>query len=101
MTLALLDAGLPMDCLVTGTTCMITKEGDIYLEPTTDEIKEARSSHTFVFSSKSEEVLFCDSTGNFTPEEYFVCLDTAKIGCAAITNFCLLAVERKLSARLK
>ncbi|RUS34238.1 ribosomal protein S5 domain 2-type protein [Jimgerdemannia flammicorona] len=88
-TMALLDAGIPMNALVGSVTCMVGKEdGEILMDPTMEELSRARSIHTFAFDSASRTsvmmdenggkgtsggvVLYSESTGDFTEDEWWL-----------------------------
>ncbi|KAI8899546.1 ribosomal protein S5 domain 2-type protein [Globomyces pollinis-pini] len=69
MVLALLDAGVPMKSTGAAVTCLINKDGELLLDPTALELKDAQSTHTFVFDQSSLSCIAIHSTGLFTEEE--------------------------------
>ena len=69
MNVALLDCGVPMKSTCSGVTCMIHKDGRMLLDPTSLELEDNQSIHTFVFESASGNCLAMHSTGIFTKQE--------------------------------
>ncbi|KAF9560086.1 Exosome component 5, partial [Mortierella alpina] len=115
--LALLDAGIPLQSILGSVTCMIDSETDeILLDPTTEELARSRSTHVFVFDNKTSiagsgnkdqakdqdqdslegAVLYSDSTGIFTEQEYFECARVGFKAAQAVHGFIRTAVEKKL-----
>ncbi|KAJ3054747.1 Exosome component 5 [Rhizophlyctis rosea] len=94
--LALMDAGIPLRSVITAVSCMVDKEGEVFLDPTALELKEAQSTHTFAFDNVSGGVVSCESTGVFTEEEYESCYDICKQGSDAIERFLRHALQKKL-----
>ncbi|KAF9915792.1 Exosome component 5 [Lobosporangium transversale] len=118
--LALLDAGIPLKSILGSVTCMIdAQSSEILLDPTTEELSRARSTHVFVFDNKSSvqseqgkmnvdtddqeagtsslaAVLFSDSTGMFTEQEYFECAHFCFKASQAVHGFIRTAVQKKL-----
>ncbi|KAI7903374.1 ribosomal protein S5 domain 2-type protein [Cokeromyces recurvatus] len=98
ITLALLDAGIPMKQMAGAITVMIDeKTNDLVLDPTLAELENAKSTHTFAFDNVHEKpfVLLSDSDGVFSEEEYFSCHDLAFEAVEKIHGFLRLAVESK------
>ncbi|RUP50164.1 ribosomal protein S5 domain 2-type protein [Jimgerdemannia flammicorona] len=112
-TMALLDAGIPMNALVGSVTCMVGKEdGEILMDPTMEELSRARSIHTFAFDSASRTsvmmdenggkgtsggvVLYSESTGDFTEDEYFGCMSLCQQATHKVHGFVRTAVEKKI-----
>ncbi|KAF9171506.1 Exosome component 5 [Mortierella sp. AD011] len=116
--LALLDAGIPLKSILGSVTCIIdSKTNQILLDPTTEELVLAKSTHVFVFDNKTSvpstqqendnmdqdnadsalgAVLFSDSTGLFTEEEYFECAQVCFKATQAVHGFIRTAVQKKL-----
>ncbi|KAG0209980.1 Exosome component 5 [Mortierella sp. GBA30] len=116
--LALLDAGIPLKSILGSVTCMIDSEtNEILLDPTTEELARSKSTHVFVFDNKTSiangikdqdqdsetnedsleaAVLFSDSTGLFTEQEYFECARVAFKAAQAVHGFIRTAVQKKL-----
>ncbi|KAG0337511.1 Exosome component 5 [Podila humilis] len=112
--LALLDAGIPLNSILGSVTCIIdAQSNEILLDPTTEELAQAKSVHVFVFDNKSSiaqagvdtnmdqdellaNVLFSDSTGSFTEEEYFECSLICFKAAQTVHGFIRTAVEKKL-----
>lgn len=72
ITLALLDAGIPMAHMAAAITTMIDrKTNELVLDPTAVELENAKSVHTFAFDNASTKpkVLLSDSEGLFSQDE--------------------------------
>lgn len=59
-----------MKRIVSSISCIVTDDGDLYLDPTSEELAKCRSSHLFVFDN-NDCLVACDSLGDFTDEEVF------------------------------
>ncbi|KAF9277339.1 ribosomal protein S5 domain 2-type protein [Linnemannia elongata] len=110
--LALLDAGIPLKSILGAVTCIVDAEtNQILLDPTTQELANAKSTHTFVFDNKSSitsdskqedkeavevATLYSDSTGLFSEEEYFECAQICYKAVQAVHGFIRTAVQKKL-----
>ncbi|GJJ72605.1 exosome complex component RRP46 [Entomortierella parvispora] len=111
--LALLDAGIPLNSILGSVTCIVDeKSGEILLDPTTEELSQAKSTHVFVFDNKSSisttgaaamdldsessPILFSDSTGLYTEEEYFKCANICHKAAQTVHGFIRTAVQKKL-----
>ncbi|KAF9092634.1 Exosome component 5 [Mortierella sp. GBA35] len=111
--LALLDAGIPLKSILGSVTCVIDADSnEILLDPTTQELANAKSTHIFVFDNKPSitttynvdddenlveaAVLYSDSTGLFTEDEYFECARIAYKAAQAVHGFIRTAVQKKL-----
>ncbi|KAF9105744.1 Exosome component 5 [Mortierella sp. AM989] len=109
--LALLDAGIPLKSILGSVTCIIDSQtNQILLDPTNEELALAKSTHVFVFDNKTSisdmdvdstesslgAVLFSDSTGLFTEDEYFECVNVCFKAAQAVHGFLRTAVQRKL-----
>ncbi|CAI2193756.1 19449_t:CDS:2, partial [Funneliformis geosporum] len=68
-TIALINAGIPMKDLVAAVSCVVNKDDKILLDPTAQEMENAKSIHTFAFDRTSSTLLFCESLGLFTEEQ--------------------------------
>ena len=67
--MALIDAGIPMKGVVAAVSCAIDNDDQILLDPTAQEMENAKSTHTFAFDKTSLSLLFCESSGLFTDEQ--------------------------------
>ncbi|KAF8980853.1 Exosome component 5 [Entomortierella lignicola] len=115
--LALLDAGIPLKSILGSVTCIIDSQtNQILLDPTNEELALAKSTHVFVFDNKTSvsstqqggdmdldnadsnlgAILFSDSTGLFTEEEYFECAQICFKAAQAVHGFIRTAVQKKL-----
>ncbi len=97
LVLALVDAGVPTRSLFSAVACVISEDGQLLLDPTTEEIEQSRSSHVFAFDAIDYNVIACESLGNFTEEEYFACLDICQTAARTVISFIRTAIEKKLS----
>ncbi|ORX80457.1 ribosomal protein S5 domain 2-like protein [Basidiobolus meristosporus CBS 931.73] len=97
VTLALIDAGIPVKNIISASTCLIDGEGQLVIDPTLKELETPSSSiHTFAFDSTTQGVVFSESIGSYSEDDYFRCLE---ICCAAATKihaFMRTALEKKL-----
>ncbi|GAA5813764.1 hypothetical protein MFLAVUS_007251 [Mucor flavus] len=97
ITVALLDAGIPMKHMAAAITVMIDKDDELVLDPTTAELENAKSVHTFSFdnSHSKPRVLLSDSEGVFSEEQYFSCHDLCYEAVDKVHGFLRVAVESK------
>ncbi|KAI8376467.1 ribosomal protein S5 domain 2-type protein [Radiomyces spectabilis] len=98
ITLALLDAGIPMKHMAAAVTCIIDASSkEIILDPTVEEIQNAASTHTFAFDNlhKTPHVLLSDSEGHFDENQYFSCHDLCYEAVDKVHGFMRVAVESK------
>ncbi|ORX85177.1 exosome component Rrp46 [Anaeromyces robustus] len=100
VSLALIDAGIPLHSTLLSVTCAILN-GEIILDPTNEEMKDASSIHVFAFSNTSNDIVSSESTGVFTEEEYFKCSDICKLAVSSVLKFVHTAIERKLQKEQK
>ncbi|KAI8145329.1 ribosomal protein S5 domain 2-type protein [Fennellomyces sp. T-0311] len=97
ITLALLDAGIPMKFMTAAVTCMIDGSSNVVMDPTKEELENAVSVHTFAFDnlSTTAHVLLSDSSGQFSQEQYFECHDGCYEAADKVQGFLRVAVESK------
>ncbi|KAF9976120.1 Exosome component 5 [Actinomortierella ambigua] len=117
VVLALIDAGVPLNSILGSVTCMVDrKTNQVLLDPTREELAQAKSTHVFVFDNKAPpakpaadeddvvmedgdrvegHVLFCESTGVFTEAEYLECYQTCYKGVQTVHGFLRTAVQKK------
>ncbi|CAO3642141.1 unnamed protein product [Mucor fragilis] len=104
ITLALLDAGIPMAHMAAAITTMIDrKTNELVLDPTAVELENAKSVHTFAFDNASTKpkVLLSDSEGLFSQDEYFSCHDLCFEAVEKVQGFLRVAVESKKEKELQ
>ncbi|CAJ0827937.1 7113_t:CDS:2, partial [Entrophospora sp. SA101] len=77
-TLALMDAGIPMKNVVTAVSCILDKNDEILVDPTLQEMENLQSAHTFAFDNTSSNLIFCDSSGIYSEEQYFNCYELCR-----------------------
>ncbi|KAI7861471.1 ribosomal protein S5 domain 2-type protein [Spinellus fusiger] len=98
ITLALLDAGVPIKYLAASLTCMVDKHTQaLTLDPTAAELENASSVHTFAFDNSQgpPHVLLSDSTGIFSEEQYFTSHDACYKATEAVHAFLRASVTSK------
>ncbi|KAI8072944.1 ribosomal protein S5 domain 2-type protein [Gongronella butleri] len=98
LTLALIDAGVPLKGMVSSLTCMIDSTSDaIVLDPTAEEAKNAASLHTFAFNPSITEphMILTESTGQFSEKQLFACHDACFTASAKLNGFLRVSVETK------
>lgn len=97
VSLALMDAGVPILSVVTATSCSIFIDGNLYLDPTTAEEEEAVSWITTARSSTSDGVLTCITNGLFTEEQYFACSEACQRASESVVAFYRIVQQKKHS----
>ncbi|CAG8504956.1 4581_t:CDS:2 [Diversispora eburnea] len=85
-TMALINAGISMRDIVVAVSCVICKDGTILIDPKVQEIEENQSFHTFAFNKVSLNLLFCESFGVFTEQQYFDCYELSKTAAQEVIN---------------
>ncbi|KAI8981560.1 ribosomal protein S5 domain 2-type protein [Pilobolus umbonatus] len=97
ITLALLDAGIPMKYMIASTTCIIDKTKEVVLDPTMAELENSVSVHTFAFDNAkpSPHSILFDSDGVFSEEEFSACYELCSQAVEQIHGFLRTAVEAK------
>ncbi|XP_072030917.1 exosome complex component RRP46-like isoform X2 [Amphiura filiformis] len=95
--LALLDAGVPMKCLMASVTCVLDKDGDLFLDPTEKQAKVAQCMYTFAFESQEKKIITSTMKGTCTTEQYQSCLAACQTASQEIFNFYRTSAEKKLS----
>ncbi|KAI8051488.1 ribosomal protein S5 domain 2-type protein [Syncephalis plumigaleata] len=95
--MALLNAGLPLRSIPAAITCAITAEGEVWIDPTAEEEAMARSIHTMAFVQEKHQLIFIESTGQYTEEQLQACHDLCRAGADKVYAFYRVALERKLA----
>ncbi|CDH57247.1 exosome complex component rrp46 [Lichtheimia corymbifera JMRC:FSU:9682] len=98
MSLALVDAGVPMKFMIASMSCMIDRiTNEIVMDPTTKELENASSVHTFAFDnlSATPNILLSDSRGDFSQKQYFECHDKCLNAVEKVHDFLRMAVNSK------
>ncbi|ORZ10857.1 ribosomal protein S5 domain 2-type protein [Absidia repens] len=98
IALALLDAGLPMKYLPSSVTCAVDKAtDDIIVDPTSKELENTSSCHTFAFDGTSTKphILLSNSIGQFSEQQYFACHDLCFEAVDKVQGFLRVSVESK------
>ncbi|KAI8575226.1 hypothetical protein K450DRAFT_262841 [Umbelopsis ramanniana AG] len=97
ISLAMLDAGLPMSSLVASVTAVIDPQDNILLDPSSQELENATSVHTFAFDNTSSyNLLLSHSAGAFSEDQYFSCMEACKHASERVHAFIRTAVEKKI-----
>ncbi|KAF1773833.1 hypothetical protein PC111_g11762 [Phytophthora cactorum] len=95
VSLALMDAGVPMVSVVTATSCSIFDDGNLYLDPTSAEEEEAASWVTTARSSTSDGVLTCITNGLLSEEQYFACSEACQRASESVAAFFRIVQQKK------
>ncbi|CAI5702780.1 unnamed protein product [Peronospora effusa] len=97
VSLALMDAGVPMISVVTATSCGIFADGNLYLDPSSVEEEEAVSWVTTSRSSTSDGVLTCITNGLLSEEQYFACSEACQRASESVAAFFRIVQQKKHS----
>ncbi|CAH0520875.1 unnamed protein product [Peronospora belbahrii] len=95
VSLALMDAGIPMSSLVTAASCGIFADGNLYLDPSSVEEEEAVSWVTTSRSSTSDGVLTCITNGMLSEEQYFACSEACQRASENVAAFFRIVQQKK------
>lgn len=104
-SLALIDAGIPLIGIATAVSIAILQSGQLVLNPTmqvlgpSNDSDLVESTHTIAYELKSNQVtrlLLCESTGKFTEDQLFECLEKAAEACLAVHKTFRKAVTHKI-----
>lgn len=99
--LALMDAAVPLCCMVAAVSCVIDSNGQLHVDPKRNVEAEAPIQMTFAFESKSLNVLTTSAAGNFTDEQFQICLAACKQATEQVFNFYRDTLKKKLSTDRK
>lgn len=98
VTLALLDACLPLKYTVAAVTCIINREGELHLDPTKSQEAELNQAHmTFVFDSIDRNVIACYAQGCYTTQQYHTCLMACQAASKEVFSYYREALTKKLT----
>ncbi|XP_049988518.1 exosome complex component RRP46-like [Alexandromys fortis] len=94
--MALVDAGVPMRALFCGVSCALDSDGNLVLDPTTKQEKEARAILTFALDSVEQKLLMSTTKGLYSDAELQQCLAAAQ---AASLHICFYweSLQRRYS----
>ncbi|XP_061454004.1 exosome complex component RRP46 isoform X3 [Rhineura floridana] len=95
--MGLMDAGLPMNSLFCGVTCALDADGNITLDPTAKQEKEAQSVLTFAIDSTEKKVLMSNTKGTCSVEQLQQCVAASQRAADTIFQFYRDAAHRKYS----
>ncbi|KAE8915669.1 hypothetical protein PF010_g1291 [Phytophthora fragariae] len=95
VSLALMDAGVPMLSVVTATSCGIFQDGNLYLDPSSTEEEEAVSWVTTARSSTNDGVLTCITNGLLSEEQYFACSEACQRASESVAAFFRIVQQKK------
>uniref|UniRef100_H3GKN4 Exoribonuclease phosphorolytic domain-containing protein n=1 Tax=Phytophthora ramorum TaxID=164328 RepID=H3GKN4_PHYRM len=104
VSLALMDAGVPMTSVVTATSCGIFPDGNLYLDPSSVEeevqlpiqyFDEAVSWVITARSSTSDGVLTCITNGLLSEEQYFACSEACQRASESVAAFFRIVQQKK------
>ncbi|XP_070805689.1 exosome complex component RRP46 [Pituophis catenifer annectens] len=93
----LMDAGLPMSALFCGVTCALDADGNILLDPTAKQEKDAPAVLTFAIDSVEKKILMSTMKGTCSEEQLQQCIATAQRAAETIFRFYRDAACRKYS----
>lgn len=95
--LALLDASVSMKYQMAAVACSVDCNEKIILDPTLQQEKDSLATLTFVFDSKNYTVLTVSSKGQFTKEQFSLCMETCLEASKGVFQFYRDSFEKKLS----
>ena len=95
VTLALIDAGLEQNGLVTAVCCAMTPQGEMLVDPTTKELDASVAHMTTAWHSVSGEMLACTTSGIFTREGYRQCQDASQFAAVNVVAFLRSAFQSR------
>jgi len=87
VTLALLDAGIEQNGLVTAVCCAVLPTGGIAVDPTTKELETSVAHMTTAWHSVSGEMLACTTSGVFTRAGHKKCLEACSSASVHVVAF--------------
>ncbi|RKP27061.1 exosome component Rrp46 [Syncephalis pseudoplumigaleata] len=97
VAMALLNAGLPLRSMPATTTCAITADGELLIDPTAEEEAVAASIHTMAFVQEQHQLVYIESTGHYTEEQLAACHELCRAGADKVYAFYRVALEKKLA----
>jgi len=95
--MALVHAGVPMKCMVASVCCAITNDGHVVVDPSQEVEEDCRCTMTLSFESRELKLISSHTTGSFSMDEYFDCLEVARKSASEILSFQRLSYSRFLS----
>ncbi|CAK4716742.1 hypothetical protein LEN26_020253 [Aphanomyces euteiches] len=100
MNLALLDAGIPMRCLVGAVTCSILDDGQFCLDPSLTEAEAAVASVTSACAGNNDGILTSLTTGVLSESHYFACSEICRRAVDSVLSFVRISQETKFRSKL-
>ncbi|XP_006900980.1 PREDICTED: exosome complex component RRP46 [Elephantulus edwardii] len=95
--MALVDAGVPMRALFCGVTCALDSDGNLVLDPTAKQEKEARAVLTFALDSVEQKLLMSTTKGLYSNTELQQCLAAAQSASQHVFRFFRESLQRRYS----
>uniref|UniRef100_K3WUR4 Uncharacterized protein n=1 Tax=Globisporangium ultimum (strain ATCC 200006 / CBS 805.95 / DAOM BR144) TaxID=431595 RepID=K3WUR4_GLOUD len=95
VSLALLDAGVPMLSIVTSATCGLLPDGNLFLDPSLAEEELSTSLVTTACSSTNDGVLTSLTKGLLTEEQYFACSEACQRASESVHAFLRIVQQKK------
>ncbi|KAJ1798883.1 exosome non-catalytic core subunit rrp46 [Coemansia sp. RSA 2399] len=105
VSLALIDAAVPLRDTVAAATCAVKEDGSIAVDPALEEAAGARSVHTFAFAASDISAVdpaqspthpvYADSRGDFSVDEYHRCYELCARAAQRVLAFMRTAIEDK------
>ena len=84
---ALLDACVPMRFSFASSSCLLSKETQLILDPKTSESVESIAAATFVFDDRDQLVIGSEMAGHLTDIEYHNCLSACRQASVKIHSY--------------
>ncbi|XP_024373657.1 exosome complex exonuclease RRP46 homolog isoform X1 [Physcomitrium patens] len=110
---ALVDAGIPLNGLLSAVSCGVTHDGQVFLDPTKPEEQKCKAYVSFVFPSRRLSavpelpadvdgepveygILTSVTRGAMEVEEYFSCVENCRAAAAKVSEFSRSSIEQSL-----
>ncbi|KAF0700694.1 Aste57867_8748 [Aphanomyces stellatus] len=101
VNLALLDAGIPMRCLVGAITCSILEDGQLCLDPARVEGETAAATVTSACAGNNDGILTSLTTGMLSESQYFACSEICRRAVDSVLSFVRISQETKFQKALE
>lgn len=81
---ALIDAGIPMQCLAAAATCSIDIDGQITVDPNREVVESSAATVTLVLDSKNRQLLAAKTSGSLSPNILNQCISKLTDTCTDV-----------------
>lgn len=95
--LAMINSGIPMQCTVASSCCMMGKDEELIADPTKEQLKEAECVLTAAIDSSSRNLITSNMKGSCTVEQYHKLMSVSQKACEKVFEFYREAMERTVS----